>query len=71
MGAFPGGLAGVPGPPVQKPFTPRQHLWLLRGAIFCVALTIFIFSVLYQPTQYVQMFLAISGGDEASEGAVW
>jgi SSS family solute:Na+ symporter len=45
----------------RRPFTPRQHLWLLRASIFGVAVFIFMFSLLFQQTQYIQMFLAITG----------
>ncbi len=45
----------------KRPFTPRQHLWLLRGAILLVAVVIFIFSLLFQHTQYLAMFLALTG----------
>ncbi|MHC5113924.1 MAG: sodium:solute symporter family protein [Planctomycetota bacterium] len=45
----------------KEPFSPRVHLWLLRGSIFAVAVFIFVFSVLYEPKQYVAMFLALTG----------
>jgi SSS family solute:Na+ symporter len=45
----------------KKPFTPRQHLWLLRGSIFGVAVFIFFFSLIFEHTQYIAMFLTISG----------
>ncbi len=45
----------------KEPFTPRQHMWILRGAIFGVALFIFFFSLFHNPTQYVAMFLTLSG----------
>ena len=45
----------------RKPFTPRQHLWLLRLSILGVAIVIFTLSLLYRPTQYVSMFLIITG----------
>ncbi len=44
----------------KKPFTPRQHLWLLRGAIFGVAVFVFIFSLLFKPSQFIAMFFAIT-----------
>lgn len=43
-----------------KPLEPRQHLWLLRAAIFGVALFIFCFSIFFQHTQRIQMFCALS-----------
>ncbi len=45
----------------KKPLSPRQHLWMLRASIFGVAAFIFIFSQFYRPTQYVSMFLIITG----------
>ena len=45
----------------KKPFTPRQHLWVLRLSILGVALFIFFFSLLFRHTQYIVMFLAITG----------
>jgi SSS family solute:Na+ symporter len=45
----------------RKPFSPRQHLWLLRLSIFTVAIFIFLFSLLFEHTQYIAMFLAITG----------
>ena len=45
----------------KRPFTPRQHLWLLRLSILTVALFIFFFSLLFQHTQYLAMFMAITG----------
>ncbi|TDJ55904.1 MAG: sodium:solute symporter, partial [Planctomycetota bacterium] len=45
----------------RRPFTPRQHLWLLRASIFAVAVFIFGFSLLFRQTQYILMFLAITG----------
>ncbi|MCH2140318.1 MAG: hypothetical protein MK100_04700 [Phycisphaerales bacterium] len=45
----------------KRPLSPRAHLWLLRGSIFGVAVFAFIFSMLYTPTQYVAMFLALTG----------
>lgn len=45
----------------KKAFTTRQHLTLLRVAILGVALFVFTFSLFYRQTQYVQMFLALTG----------
>ena len=45
----------------KRPLTPRQHLWLLRASIFAVAVFIFMFSLLFRQTQYIIMFLAITG----------
>lgn len=45
----------------RKPFSTKQHLRLLRFAILGVAAFVFMFSMMYKPTQYVQMFLALTG----------
>ena len=45
----------------KKPLSPRAHLWLLRAAIFGVAIFAFLFSSWYEPTQYIAMFLALTG----------
>ena len=45
----------------RRPLSARAHLWLLRASIFGVAVFAFIFSMLYTPTQYVAMFLALTG----------
>jgi SSS family solute:Na+ symporter len=45
----------------RRPLGPRQHLWLLRLSILGVALFIFVFSLLFRPTQYIAMFFAITG----------
>lgn len=44
----------------KKPLEPRQHLWLLRGAILLVAIFIFFFSLIFQHTQRIQMYCALS-----------
>ncbi|MDY7107435.1 MAG: sodium:solute symporter [Planctomycetota bacterium] len=44
----------------KEPFTPRQHLWLLRASIFGVAGFIFCFSLLFRQTQFIAMFCAIT-----------
>jgi SSS family solute:Na+ symporter len=45
----------------KRPLTPRAHLWLLRAAIFGVAVFIFLFSIFIKPTQFIAMFFAITG----------
>jgi len=44
----------------KKPFTPRQHLWLLRFSIAGVAMFGFWFSMLFKQTDYILMFFAIT-----------
>lgn len=45
----------------KQPFTPRQHIWLLRLSILFVAVFIFFFSLLYKQNEYIIMFQAITG----------
>ena len=45
----------------KKPLSPKAHLWILRLSILGVAIFAFFFSLLYTPTQYIAMFLAITG----------
>ncbi len=44
----------------KRPFSPRQHLWLLRLSILGVAVFIFMVSLLFQHTQYIAMFCALT-----------
>jgi SSS family solute:Na+ symporter len=45
----------------NKPFTPRQHMRALRWSIVGVAVFIFLFSLLFQQSQYIWLFFAITG----------
>ncbi len=45
----------------KKPFTPKQHIWMLRGSVFFVAAFIFVFSFYFSQTQYILMFFSITG----------
>ncbi len=45
----------------KKPFTPKQHMWMLRISIFFVAIFIFFFSLLYEQNDKILMFFAITG----------
>jgi SSS family solute:Na+ symporter len=45
----------------KKPFSPRDHLRLLRISIFAVAVFIFCFSLWFKQTQHILMFWALSG----------
>jgi len=48
--------------PLRKsPLTPKQHIRLLRWSIAGVAIFAFLFSLLYQQTDYILMFFAITG----------
>lgn len=44
----------------KKPFLPGRHLWLLRFSILGVAVFIFFVSLLFQHTQYIAMFCALT-----------
>jgi len=48
-------------PFTKKPLKPQEHLKYLRLSILGVAVFIFLFSLLFQQTQYISMFLAITG----------
>lgn len=45
----------------RKPFSPKAHLLALRLAILGVAIFIFFFSLLFQQTQKIALFFAITG----------
>lgn len=45
----------------KKPFTQKQHLLVLRLSILGVALFIFLFSLLFQQSEYIFLFFAITG----------
>lgn len=45
----------------KTPLSQRAHLILLKSSIFGVAIFAFIFSMLYEPNQYIAMFLALTG----------
>jgi len=44
----------------RKPFTPEQHLRLLKLSISAVAVFILLFSLLFRHTQYIAMFCALT-----------
>ncbi|MCC7517809.1 MAG: sodium:proline symporter [Verrucomicrobiae bacterium] len=45
----------------KKPFSTKQHLFLLRLSIVGVGVFGFLFSLLYRQTDYILMFFAITG----------
>ncbi len=45
----------------RRPFTQRQHLRVLRLSILGVAMFIFLFSLIFQQSQYIFLFFAITG----------
>ncbi len=44
----------------KKPFTPRQHLRVLRLSIVGVAVFIFLFSLFFRQSQHIYLFFAIT-----------
>jgi len=48
--------------PIRKrPFAPEQHLKYLKAAILGVAVFIFFFSLLFQQSEYIFLFFAVTG----------
>ena len=45
----------------KKPLTPKQHVNWLRWSIVGVAAFAFVFACLYKPTEFIQMYFAITG----------
>jgi solute:Na+ symporter, SSS family len=45
----------------KKPFAPEQHLKVLRLSILCVCIFIFLFSMIFQQSEYIFLFFAITG----------
>jgi SSS family solute:Na+ symporter len=45
----------------QKPFEPAQHLRILRFSILGVCVFIFFFSLIFQQSEYIFLFFAITG----------
>jgi SSS family solute:Na+ symporter len=45
----------------KKPFTPKQHIRVLRWSIVCVAVFVFFFSLLFKQSQHIYLFFAITG----------
>jgi SSS family solute:Na+ symporter len=54
----------------KKAFTPKQHVWLLRISIIFVAIFAFFFSLLYKQTDFILMFMAITGAVVSGTGAM-
>jgi len=44
----------------KKPFTPRQHIWILRCSIIGVAMFAFLFGALFRQTEYVSMWFQVT-----------
>ena len=45
----------------RKPFAPEQHLRVLRLSILGVCIFIFLFSMIFQQSEYIFLFFAITG----------
>jgi SSS family solute:Na+ symporter len=45
----------------KKSFTPKQHMWMLRGSIIGVAVFVFAYSMLFRQTEDILMYFAITG----------
>ncbi|HEY3296510.1 MAG TPA: sodium:solute symporter [bacterium] len=45
----------------RKPFAPEQHLKVLRLSILGVCIFIFLFSMIFQQSEYIFLFFAITG----------
>jgi SSS family solute:Na+ symporter len=45
----------------RKPFAPHQHLKVLRLSILGVCIFIFLFSMIFQQSEYIFLFFAITG----------
>ena len=54
----------------KKPFTPKQHLRLLRCSIAGVGIFGFFFSLFFLQTEYIYMFFAMTGAIVAGAGSV-
>ena len=55
--------------PLRKQrMTPQQHVRWLRGSIIGVAVFAMVFASLYEPTEYIQMYFAITGSIFAGLG---
>lgn len=45
----------------RRPLSARAHIWWLRASITAVALFIYLFSLLFKPSQHIYLFFAITG----------
>jgi SSS family solute:Na+ symporter len=45
----------------KRPFAPEQHLKILRLSILGVCIFIFLFSIIFQQSEYIFLFFAITG----------
>ena len=49
-------------PITKRNISPREHIWLLRGAVTFVALFAFCFSMVFTQTQYIALWWAVTSG---------
>ena len=48
-------------PLIKKPLTPKRHLWLLRIFVALIAVLIYMFGIVYQPTESLIEFIILTG----------
>ncbi len=48
-------------PVIRKPLTPKGHLWLLRIFVALIAILIYLFGIVYQPTESLLEFIILTG----------
>jgi len=48
-------------PLARKPLTPKTHLWLLRIFVALIAIMIYIFGLVYEPTESIIEFMLLTG----------
>jgi len=53
----------------KKPLTPNQHVNWLRWSVIGVAVFSIVFAALYKPTEFIQMYFAITGAIIGGLGA--
>lgn len=48
-------------PMKKKPMSPRSHIWILRVTIACIAMFIYLFGVIYTPTESILSYITVTG----------
>jgi SSS family solute:Na+ symporter len=54
----------------KKTITPKQHMWLLRISATGIAVFVFLFSMFFDPGEYLWMFFQVSGAIYAGGAGV-